>query len=171
MWQVSPSISAAPPDSSSPAASIGGSASKQPAPGSTATDISVHTVHKITRTVLESLAKECRDAHDNPPADGKKKRIDLEPAVTLGIAAICPATDGGYVLLGLPCDAPSSVFDDVLWSSEETLKSQCAALTREDVKYEVGATYSDVDEIEDLVALRKRISASLDEHPHMKPHM
>ena len=88
MWQVSPSISAAPPDSSSPAASSGGSASQQPAPGSTATDVSVHTVHKITRTVLESLAKECRDAHDNPPADGKVKHIRLEPAVTLGIAAI-----------------------------------------------------------------------------------
>ena len=88
MWQVSPSISAAPPDSSSPAASSGGSASQQPAPGSTATDISVHTVHKITRTVLESLAKECRDAHDNPPADGKVKHIRLDPAVTLAIAAI-----------------------------------------------------------------------------------
>lgn len=36
-------------------------------------------------------------------------------ATAQGHSFIKPATDGGYVLLGLPKDAPETVFDNIRW--------------------------------------------------------
>jgi uncharacterized protein len=47
-----------------------------------------------------------------------------------GNAYICPATDGGYVLLSVPAGTPSEIFDGVKWSTINTFDSQLAALQR-----------------------------------------
>ena len=74
------------------------------------------------------------------------------------VAAICPAADGGYTLLALPADADADAcFADVAWSQSTTCLSQLAALTRAGLLCTVGATYGDVDEVEDLHALADRL--------------
>lgn len=75
-------------------------------------------------------------------------------------AVLCPASDGGYVLLGLPVGASTGVFDGVAWSCEETLKSQTAALEREGLQVTIGETYIDVDEFPDLEVLKSRLETS-----------
>jgi uncharacterized protein len=64
---------------------------------------------------------------------------DLQPscvldAITKGVqgqAYICPANDGGYVLLGLPPAAPPEVFDGVKWSCNSTCISQMGVIAGE----------------------------------------
>jgi len=68
---------------------------------------------------------------------------------------VCPAEDGGYVLLGLPQGAPKDVFRDVKWSCPETCESQKAAVARSGLEISTGATQRDVDEIDDFEALRE----------------
>jgi len=81
-------------------------------------------------------------------------RVCSEP----GHAYICPATDGGYVLLGLPADARAdAVFAGVEWSAPETCASQVASLVRSGLRCTHGGRYRDVDEAEDLVALAHRL--------------
>jgi len=95
-------------------------------------------------------------------------------------AFICPARDGGYVLLSLPW-APAlpqeeeegggggeaetggvrggcnrSVFADVAWSAPNTCLSQLARLQATGLQVVVGDTFEDVDEEEDLNRLRQR---------------
>lgn len=76
------------------------------------------------------------------------------------VAAICPARDGGYTLLALPASADAArCFDGVSWSADNTCLSQLAALARADLLCVVGETHADVDELDDLRALAKRLSA------------
>jgi uncharacterized protein len=64
---------------------------------------------------------------------------DLQPSCVLdaiakgkqGQAYICPANDGGYVLLGLPPAAPPEVFDGVKWSCHSTCISQMGVIAGE----------------------------------------
>ena len=74
------------------------------------------------------------------------------------VAAICPATDGGYTLLALPQTADEEkCFADVRWSSHDTCLSQLAALTRAHLLCTVGETHADVDDLDDLDALAERL--------------
>jgi glycosyltransferase A (GT-A) superfamily protein (DUF2064 family) len=85
-------------------------------------------------------------------------------------AHLCPADDGGYVLLGLPrelftsptCDAArASLFEGVRWSSSDTCSSQAQALARAGLRAVVlGPTYHDCDEIEDVLGLEVRLRAA-----------
>jgi len=72
-------------------------------------------------------------------------------------AVLNPADDGGYVLLGLPANAPLTVFDDVKWSHEDTLLTQTKALEQAGFSVMQGDVFCDVDEFSDLVALRDRL--------------
>ena len=66
-------------------------------------------------------------------------------------AHLCPADDGGYVLLGLPRElftpptrdaARASLFEGVRWSSSDTCSSQAQALARAGLRAAmVGPTY------------------------------
>eukprot|EP00471_Norrisiella_sphaerica_P006141 CAMPEP_0184489948 /NCGR_PEP_ID=MMETSP0113_2-20130426/16725_1 /TAXON_ID=91329 /ORGANISM="Norrisiella sphaerica, Strain BC52" /LENGTH=342 /DNA_ID=CAMNT_0026873625 /DNA_START=1 /DNA_END=1029 /DNA_ORIENTATION=- len=74
-------------------------------------------------------------------------------------AMILPALDGGYVGLALSEDVPASVFDGVVWSDSTTCVSQLQALTRSGVKsVMIGDSFPDIDEIDDLRRLYKRLS-------------
>ena len=66
-------------------------------------------------------------------------------AAAEGEAYICPASDGGYVMLSLPSIVPAGVFDDVEWSSQHTCVSQIEALRRSGLTVRVGPTLHDID--------------------------
>lgn len=85
---------------------------------------------------------------------GNAARVCRQP----GCAYICPASDGGYALLGLPADvSPAAAFARVSWSASETCESQVAALARAGCACERGETYGDVDEAEDLRVLAQHL--------------
>eukprot|EP00593_Proboscia_inermis_P005565 CAMPEP_0171317084 /NCGR_PEP_ID=MMETSP0816-20121228/77993_1 /TAXON_ID=420281 /ORGANISM="Proboscia inermis, Strain CCAP1064/1" /LENGTH=113 /DNA_ID=CAMNT_0011809927 /DNA_START=80 /DNA_END=417 /DNA_ORIENTATION=+ len=55
---------------------------------------------------------------------------DNSESVSRNRSMICPAVDGGYVLLSLPSTCPLEIFDNVEWSTENTCTSQIAALKK-----------------------------------------
>ena len=80
-----------------------------------------------------------------------------------GVAAVCPASDGGYTLLALPEGADERLcFSDVRWSAGDTCLSQLQALTRAGLTSAVLETHSDVDELPDLRALWARLAGEPD---------
>ena len=76
--------------------------------------------------------------------------IRAQETAATGEAYICPATDGGYVMLSVPRVIPVGVFDGVEWSSHNTCISQIQALRRIGMTVRVGHTFHDIDESEDL---------------------
>lgn len=78
-------------------------------------------------------------------------------------AYICPASDGGYTLLGLPPSAREGSFEGVLWSDPRTCASQKMVLASNHVMTRNGGTYDDVDEPDDVVGLVRRARQGLAE--------
>ena len=74
-----------------------------------------------------------------------------------GSAYINPSHDGGYGMLCLPPQAPPSVFEGVRWSDPLTAVSQMKALSDEGIAVTVGSLMRDIDEMDDLVGLAKRL--------------
>jgi len=71
-----------------------------------------------------------------------------------GRAFVCPATDGGYVLLGLPAGAPAEAcFRGVRWSADTTCEDQVRAINAASIEVVTGDIYTDVDDAEDMEAL------------------
>lgn len=87
---------------------------------------------------------------------------DAFAACERGRAFVAPATDGGYVCVGVPERAPLAVFERVRWSAADTCLSQLQRLSAEGVACEVGATASDVDVAADLAALRAALAGEAD---------
>mmetsp|Transcript_28013 Transcript_28013/g.66239 ORF Transcript_28013/g.66239 Transcript_28013/m.66239 type:complete len:253 (+) Transcript_28013:54-812(+) len=83
--------------------------------------------------------------------------LEAQGAAASGTAYLCPATDGGYVLLALPTAATERVFEGVVWSTSGTCQSQHEAIAREGIAVTYGPTLRDVDEEEDLRALREEL--------------
>eukprot|EP00904_Undaria_pinnatifida_P010142 jgi/Undpi1/6258/HiC_scaffold_20.g08742.m1 len=83
-----------------------------------------------------------------------------------GKAYICPASDGGYTLLGLPPTAGQGTFEGVKWSDALTCKSQTCALASRGVLTRIGGTYHDVDEADDVAGLERRSPRGLAEQQH-----
>ena len=70
-------------------------------------------------------------------------------------AVLGPALDGGYYLLGLK-GARASVFEDVPWSSPDTLAATRARLRACGASWTELETLRDLDDPDDLQALRPR---------------
>ena len=87
--------------------------------------------------------------------------FDLTPAHIMGavdgtadnVAQILPARDGGYVLLSLPATCPSTIFDNIPWSCEETCKAQVARIKESGLHVRLGEELDDVDDASDLERL------------------
>jgi len=78
-------------------------------------------------------------------------------------AHMCPADDGGYGLLSVPRNAPSSrIFRGVRWSNKLTAVSQLKALSDCNVDISIGKMMSDVDEPDDVIRLAQRLICSRD---------
>jgi len=87
---------------------------------------------------------------DTPHLSSESLRNGFEVA-SAGKAYICPASDGGYVLLILPCSANEEVFDNIRWSSESTCEDQKQSIVSNGIEVEEGDIYTDIDTIEDLL--------------------
>lgn len=74
-----------------------------------------------------------------------------------GLAYINPSHDGGYGMLCLPPQAPPSVFEGVRWSDPLTAVSQIKAVSDEGIVVTIGSLMRDIDEMEDLLGLAKRL--------------
>eukprot|EP00903_Cladosiphon_okamuranus_P008480 g8147.t1 len=97
---------------------------------------------------------------DTPELPWSEVMAAKTSAETEGKAYICPASDGGYTLLGLPAAAKRGAFEGVKWSDALTCKSQVLALASRGVHTRIGGTYHDVDEADDVAGLDRR-------SPHM----
>jgi hypothetical protein len=66
---------------------------------------------------------------DCPELSSTEVRRALERSVSPSRAYVCPARDGGYVMLALPTDTDARLaFGRVRWSSHDTCESQMEAL-------------------------------------------
>ena len=66
---------------------------------------------------------------------------------------ICPAKDGGYVLIGLrgPWNRRfESLFRDIPWSTNEVLSLTCDRAAKEEIHYKLLEVAEDVDTVEEL---------------------
>lgn len=63
-----------------------------------------------------------------------------------------PAADGGYVLIGMTGD-PGSMFEEIRWSSSQTLLDTLAAVRRTGRKSLLLPTWYDIDHVENLGTL------------------
>eukprot|EP00986_Skeletonema_menzelii_P005783 scaffold2144_cov149-Skeletonema_menzelii.AAC.3 len=80
------------------------------------------------------------------------------------IAHMCPADDGGYGMLSVPRNAPSSqIFQGVRWSNSLTAVSQLKSLSDCCIDISIGKMMNDVDEPEDVIRLAKRLIRSRDD--------
>ncbi len=78
-------------------------------------------------------------------------------------AHMCPADDGGYGMLSVPRNAPSSrIFHGVRWSNKLTAVSQLKALSDCNVDISIGKMMNDVDEPDDVIRLAQRLICSRD---------
>jgi uncharacterized protein len=76
---------------------------------------------------------------------------------------IAPTADGGYWCLGVPCGLElSDVLSDIDWSSGVEYEQTLARLRAAGLDVGVGRAWSDVDHVEDLVALVERLIPSHD---------
>ena len=100
----------------------------------------------------------CYIGMDAPELPHAAFNAALDACAAPGMAYVNPADDGGFTLLALSADAPAeAAFADVRWSSADTCASQLAALSRAGIQCSVGPTFADVDEIDDLRALDRRL--------------
>ncbi|MEK6710503.1 MAG: DUF2064 domain-containing protein, partial [Nitrospinota bacterium] len=83
-------------------------------------------------------------------------------------AALGPAEDGGYYLIGL--NRPQGeIFADIPWGTAEVYTKTIMIMNRLNVKVEVMDQWRDVDSPEDLEALRQRLAgAPEDAAPHTR---
>lgn len=73
-------------------------------------------------------------------------------------ALMCPSHDGGYGFLSVPKDAdPAKTFANIPWSTPLTGMAQIKALTDQGITVRIGALMHDIDEPEDIDALKNRI--------------
>lgn len=75
-------------------------------------------------------------------------------------ATLCPSQDGGYGMLTVPHDTPSSIFDSVLWSHPLTAVSQLKSLSDAQIPIRLGRIMHDIDEPEDVQVLAHRLHNS-----------
>lgn len=76
-------------------------------------------------------------------------------------AHMCPADDGGYGLLSVPREAPSSqIFSGVRWSNKLTAVSQLKALSDCNIGISIGKMMHDIDEPDDVLRLARRLMHS-----------
>ncbi len=73
--------------------------------------------------------------------------------------ALAPATDGGYVLLGLRLekkdDLPRMLFDRIPWGTDRVERETLGRLAGAGIRTAILPTFSDVDRPEDLASLRR----------------
>jgi hypothetical protein len=75
-------------------------------------------------------------------------------------AFLCPANDGGYGMVSVPCTAPITIFDDIPWSTSLTALAQIKAFTDRNIPIVLGPLMYDIDDVSDLQYYIQRWSLS-----------
>lgn len=105
------------------------------------------------------------DVPEVPVQELRAAMEDDDPDTVL----LCPAADGGYGCLLVPPSLPDTVFDGVEWSTAHTCASQRKVIADQSptVRIRMGSMLHDVDELEDVRALWKRLN---DDNDNDCPH-
>jgi glutathione S-transferase len=115
-------------------------------------------LERVSRRALADAPWVLLVGGDSPgmPREIYQKAIE---AVASGSAALAPADDGGFVLLGLPC-CPSGLFDGIPWSTPETGAATARALSSAGLRSEPIPGWFDLDEPADLDRFRREVAPS-----------
>lgn len=70
---------------------------------------------------------------------------------------IAPSADGGFVLIGASCALPDAIFADIAWSRNDVCARLMGNLRALELSYALLPAWHDVDEADDLEALRARL--------------
>jgi uncharacterized protein len=76
-----------------------------------------------------------------------------------------PTHDGGFYLLGASVPLPSSLFDDVEWSTSLSLGRCLEAARRQGIRSSFIPPWDDVDTLTDVNALRERLESNVSQAP------
>lgn len=71
-----------------------------------------------------------------------------------------PSVDGGFVLIGVSRPVPDAIFDKIIWSRADVCARLQNNLRSQNLKFALLKSWQDVDEIEDLAALRQRLQSA-----------
>merc|ERR1719506_3414694 len=96
---------------------------------------------------------------DTPDMDGNTVSEALQHLCE-GKAYVCPATDGGCTLIGVPSSVHPEVLDDVRWSVADNCISVISRFGLYNQVTKVGKTFADMDEKSDVLDLATRMTAS-----------
>jgi len=107
-----------------------------------------HRLAAATKRVIDGGEHVLLIGTDCPALDANRLRA-AATQLTTHDAVIHPATDGGYVLLGLARTDPS-LFDDIAWSTGSVAETTIARIRALGWSLWVGDTFSDIDEPADL---------------------
>ncbi len=117
----------------------------------------IHNITATQQTNNEAVVFLGMDAPELPLAEIIH---GLQTAAT-NKAHMCPADDGGYGMLSVPRNAPSSqIFRGVRWSDNLTAVSQLKSLSDCCIDISIGKMMNDVDEPDDVIRLAKRFISS-----------
>lgn len=99
---------------------------------------------------------------DSPDLPGRvfEQAADI---VAQGRYVMCPSRDGGYCLLGMPRHCPA-LFSNIAWGSSLVADQTRKAALRAGVDLVDIETWRDVDTIDDVLDLIKRLSDARDPH-------
>ena len=122
------------------------------------TDLLKHALITIRRGRNEHDVV-CFCGMDSPTLSLETIRYSARVAES-GKAHIVPANDGGYVLLSLPSNISARVFENVVWSSDRTLSTQCDQIRHLGVDVEISDdVHLDIDEACDFDLLKRQCEA------------
>jgi hypothetical protein len=76
------------------------------------------------------------------------------------VAFLCPANDGGYGMVSVPCTAPLTIFDNIPWSTALTALAQIKAFTDHNIPIVLGPLMYDIDDETDLQYYIQRWSST-----------
>jgi glycosyltransferase A (GT-A) superfamily protein (DUF2064 family) len=102
---------------------------------------------------------------------------DLPPALVVAAlraveghqAVLGPSDDGGFHLLGLAAGAPTAWLErDIRWSTPHTLADAVRALGEAGLTVGNGAPWTDVDDVDGLLSLARRLATVADGAPRTR---
>jgi rSAM/selenodomain-associated transferase 1 len=108
-------------------------------------------MHRAFERVLKRHSQAILIGTDSPDLGASALR-DASDALIDHPAVFAPATDGGYVLIGLTRPMPS-LFQDIAWSTSQVMQQTRQRLTQFNVDAHELPTRRDIDEPDDLVHL------------------
>ncbi len=90
------------------------------------------------------------------------ERMERESSKNTPAAVIGPSSDGGYYLMGLSRPVPE-IFTDIEWGTEGVFEATLQKLNALAIPVHILPEWHDVDEPQDLAALRARLATQSDD--------